>query len=532
MELNLEGLVGITGQPSTDTHNLVMGHDGLYYEPSSIVRMCQLVDNSSGRQIQNLNYVNVIDNALKYWAKGSNEMTSDALWNGAGHKGENDKILSIFNNQYPDENPTLKVPLSSVLPGTLGESDALPSGSDLTLRLLLEPQYNLFMRAVPSQKFSKGTITNSITAYAFNNLNANLTTLQASATGTIQNFKEGDFLAITGIISGGVGPDIFFKQITDLTPDNGSTAGYFEIDSPLSTAQPVTNIFAQVVKKSYVLGCQGVSDTTNTFKLDFPYSIDKSDISVGTVCKVYYNELIGPLQSAQKSAQVKITNLTITAGAITAIQFDASFISPSQGGLTNIYVVPLYTNLTAKWSVVNSHVVVYRHNMKVKTPQKMLISAFESSGVQCTQGLQRFVYNFKIDNNAFNTWVITPSQTNLYPQVQTFDSYLFTVDETPLSSIYINTPESAVHIDNLSKCLQNSPVYKPKNLDRNRDKEIEHDTVILPSLFPGKVRASELKGEPFVQPEGVDRNLRVELTSTAGTPLTTVFMFQEMWKNV
>ena len=536
MELNVNGLVGVTGLPTTDTHNIVLGHDGLFYEPSSIVRMAQLSDNSSGRQIQNLNYVNIIDNALKYYAKGSNEMVSDAIYSGAGHKGTDGSIVSIFRNDYPDANPVLKVPLSSVLCGSLGQSDAFPQGGDLTLRLLLEPQYDLFMRAVPSGKYSEPTITEGTTAYAFNNVNATLTTLQASALGTMVNIADDDFVMVSGNIGGGGGSDVFFRQVTSVVPDAGPTAGNFTIDSALSASQAVSNVKVVVVNKDYVLGCQGITDTTATLTLDTPYPVAGSDLSKGTVCNVFYNEqtvnvstglnVIGP----QKSVKLTVTDLSIPTDAITAVTFNSSIVSPASGGVRNIYIVPLYTNSAAKWSVVNSNVILYRHNMSVKTPQKMLLSAFESSGVQCPEGLKRFIYNFKIDNNCYNAFVLTPNQTNLYPQIQNFDSYLMTVDETPLTSIYIDAPSSAVHIDNLSKVLQNSLTYQPKNLSQNRDREIESD--VLPSIFPAKICSSMFKGEPMLQPEGVDRNLRVELVADAGTILTTVFMFQEKYVQV
>jgi hypothetical protein len=536
MELNVNGLVGVTGLPTTDTHNLVFGRDGLFYEPSAIVRMAQLVDNSSGRQIQNLNYVNIIDNALKYYAKGSNEMVSDAIYSGAGHKGTDGSIVSIFSNDYPDANPTLKVPLSSVLCGSLGQSDAFPQGGDLTLRLLLEPQYDLFMRAVPSRLYSEPTIEEGITAYAFNNLNATLTTLQASELGTMVNIADDDFVMISGNIGGGGGSDVFFRQVTSVVADAGPTAGNFTIDSALSASQAVSNIGVTIVNKNYVLGCVGITNTTATLTLDTPYAVEGSDLSIGTVCNVFYNEQtvnvstglneIGPQQSVKRT----VTGLTIPTDAITAVTLDLPIVSPASGGVRNIYIVPLYTNSAAKWSVVNSNVILYRHNMSVKAPQKMLLSAFESSGVQCPQGLKRFVYNFKVDNNCYNSYVLTPNQTNLYPQIQNFDSYLFTVDETPLSSIYIDAPASAVHIDNLSKVLQNSSTYQPKNLSQNRDKEIESD--VLPSIFPAKICSSMMKGEPMLQAEGVDRNLRVELVADAGTLLTTVFMFQEKWVQV
>ncbi|KAF2379146.1 hypothetical protein BSN82_17295, partial [Acinetobacter baylyi] len=104
----------------------------------------------------------------KYWSKGANEVVSDAIYSGAGQKATDGDIYSVFSNEYPDANPTLKVPLSSLLCGSLGESDAFPQGGDLNLRLLLEPQYDLFMRAVPSQKYSEATVTASETSYPFN----------------------------------------------------------------------------------------------------------------------------------------------------------------------------------------------------------------------------------------------------------------------------------------------------------------------------------------------------------------------------
>jgi hypothetical protein len=349
------------------------------------------------------------------------------------------------------------------------------------------------------------------------------------------NIADDDFVMISGNIGGGGGSDVFFRQVTSVVADAGSTAGNFTIDSALSSSQAVSNVKVTIVNKDYVLGCQGITNSTATLTLDTPYSIVDSDLRVGTVCTVFYNEqtvsvsglnVIGPQQSVKRT----VSSLAIATNAITSVTFDSQIVSPASGGVRNIYIVPLYTNSAAKWSVVNSHVILYRHNMSVKAPQKMLLSAFESSGVQCPASLKRFIYNFKIDNNCYNAYVMTVNQTNLYPQVQNFDSYLMTVDETPLTSIYVDAPSSAVHIDNLSKVLQNSPIYPPKNLSQRRDDEIEQD--VLPSLFPAKICSSMVKGEPMLQPEGVDRNLRVELVADAGTLLTTVFMFQEKWVQV
>jgi len=525
LELQLSNLTGITGAPSTDAYNVVTGRDGVFYEPSCFVRQCRLADTSTGKVMQDLNYVNTIDCNLKYFNKGCNEMVQDAIFSGAGHRGPDGVIYSSFNNSYPDENPVVKVPLSSVLVGSLGQSEAVPQHGAMELRWLCEPQQSLFMRAVPDGKYNEPV---AYGPYSFANINQNIDVATPLALGTIENFAQADTVLIQGTLNGV--SKSFVRTITAIVDDGITAIGNMTLSSSIDATYPLTGVTIEKETVDSPLACVPLAATGATLTLATPYPVLKSDISVGTVVDVHYTTLINGVLSTSETVDrrtIASNGINITGTNVVSVVLDAALTVPASSSLINMYIVPLYTNLAADWSIVNSHVVLYRHNMKGKPSQKMLLSNFENQGVQCIAGLGRFIYNFKIDNNAHNVYVLTPTADNLYSQVQTFDTYLMTVDETPLTSIYVDTPDSAVHIDNMNKTLQNSPTYKPKNLSKQRDSEIAQD--VEPVLFPAKIKFAMVAGMPLLEPEGKDKNLRVELTSNTSTQAMTVFMFAEKW---
>jgi hypothetical protein len=141
------------------------------------------------------------------------------------------------------------------------------------------------------------------------------------------------------------------------------------------------------------------------------------------------------------------------------------------------------------------------------------------------------MYNYKVRPNTFNAWAIQPTNTNLYGVRQGIAQYLFSLDERPLTSVYIDTnPLSAVHQDNVMRCGSNSPVYKIKNLRGNRDTDI--NSVIEPIMFPAKLFSAMVNGEDNVQPEGMDKNLRIELVPTTVTEACNVFLFMEKHQEI
>lgn len=513
------------GLTTDDKYNVVLGHDGLMYPPSCLFRSSKLTKTQTGEVVQDLTYVNVLDANMRHYSVGCNQVPADAIFSGAGHVTPENTVLSVFNNTYTDQNPTLKVPLESLYPGSLGQSPLVPMGSgDVEMRFLMEPQYPVLMRAVPSGVYDQGTTVYSI-PYAFNNVNLNTTTLSASALGTIANFATGNPVIIKGTVGGGGGVQYWVRTVGTVTPDAPPNQGSFTITTALSTTQAVSQVTVQkILPTTYILGCNNVLATTNSLTLNTSYPANqdlRGTTGEKTKVKVYYD--VVSVSGAIESKVLETSIASTTGSNIVSVTLADNITLTSQTAF-NIWIEPLYTNIDAvDWSVKSAHLVLYRRNMKVKD-QKIILQNFESVNVQCVGGLNRFMYNYKVRTNTYNVWAIQPTATNLYGVVQDIKQYLFSLDERPLTSIYIDT-DSAVHQDNIMRCGSNSPTYKIKNLRGNRDTQI--NSVIQPIMFPAKLFNAMVNGEDNVQPEGQDRNLRIELVPNTTTQPCNVFLFME-----
>lgn len=515
---------------TSDNYNVVLGNSGLMYPSSCLFRSAKLTKTNTGEVVQDLNYVNVLDANLRHYSVGVNQVSADAIYSGAGHVTPQGEVVSVFNNSYSDQNPVLRVPLESLYPGSLGQSPVVPMGSgDVEFRFLLEPQYPVLMRAVPTGVYDQGTADLSA-PYAFDNVNSSGTTLFATDLGTMANFVSNDFVIIKGTIGGGGGPDYWVRQVGTVTPDTPPSEGSFTFTPALSTTQAVSGITVQkITSNTYVLGARAIETTTNILTLNTSYSATK-DLRVGTNVKVHY-DIVTASGGDIVPAVLDTTIATVSGSPITSVTLAANLTLTSNQVAYNIWIEPLFTNLDSNnWSVVSAHLVLYRRNLKVKA-QKMLVQNFESVNVQCVGGLNRFMYNYKVRPNTFNAWAIQPTNTNLYGVRQGISQYLFSLDERPLTSIYIDTnPLSSVHQDNIMRCGANSPVYKIKNLRGNRDTDI--NSVIEPIMFPAKLFSAMINGEDNVQPEGMDHNLRIELVPTSVTEPCNVFLFMEKHQEI
>lgn len=514
---------------TSDNYNVVLGHDGLMYPPSCLFRSAKLTKTQTGQVVQDLNYVNVLDANMRHYAVGCNQVPADAIFSGAGHVTPQGTVVSVFSNNYSDENPTLKVPLESVYPGSLGQSPVVPLGSgDVEFRFLMEPQYPVLMRAVPSGVYDQGNVSLD-TEYAFEDLTIGSTTLTAGAMGTIANFHTGDVVIIDAIINGA--HDLFIRTVGTVTQDVApSTKGSFTFTPALSTSQAASQITVTHFTNTYPLGCNPVEATGNALNLITPSAT--KDLYQGTTVNVHYTKVTaGPITDTLEASVLKTTIASITPSGsnIASVTLGDNITLGTNQIAIDVWIEPLYTNLdNNNWSVVSAHLVLYRRNLKVKE-QKMLVQNFESVNVQCVQGLNRFMYSYKVRPNTFNAWAIQPSNTNLYSQLHDIKQYLFSLDEVPITSVYIDT-NSAVHQDNVMRCGANSPVYKIKNLRGNRDTEI--NSVIQPIMFPAKLFNAVVNGEDNVQPEGQDRNLRIELVPNTTTEACNVFLFMEKHQEI
>jgi hypothetical protein len=521
------------GAAVTDLSNISLGHDGIQYNSSALFRSSKLSESRTGKVIQDLLYVNMLSNNLEYWTKGENRVVSDALFSGQCAPGQNDSLLSVFNNNYSDPSPVVRTPLSILLPGSIGSSDMFPQEKDLEFRYLLEPQFNVLQRTIPNNIYGQGTITPK-GPFAFLDVSANVRIATAPALGVVTptNFPVPNTSCVVGCVIDG-SPAYMNRDIV-VTYDVGVTVGYVEFASALSATEDATTVTVGPFQNTNLLAC-GDSDPGATVLSFLPSTLvlaTTGHLRVGTTINVTY-QTVDPLTGDIASYTVlnTITNVATNLGNYSSVTLANPMPNVS---CFNIFVVPLYTNLdNYNWSVTNAHLVLYRRMLSVKAPERMLVSNFESVNVGMVGGLNRFMYSIKAHANTYNLYVMTPNQTNLISQLEGLQTYLVSVDDKPLTTIYLDANNTAPHLDNMYRTLSNSEVYKPVNLSLYRDQDIEK--IINPTFFPAKLVASSMKGETNIQDFNLpDKNVKVELVAASGstTPQKMVYMFLEKFDQV
>ena len=416
-----------SGDPlqTADWRNVVLGHDGLYYNSSALFRSSKLSESRSGKVMQDLVYVNMLSNNMEYFTKGANRVVSDSLYSGQG-AASTTGIVSVFNNNYSDPTPVIRCPLSLLYPGSLGNADMLPQTADLEYRYLLEPQYNVFMKAVKSGVYSQGAVT-TVSNLGFQNVNANILIATASALGTVTagNFPANTFTVLISCLLDGI--QTYLVRNVVVNYDAGATVGYLELDLALSTTYNALNVLVTAFNNTNALSCFSVQPNVSNlvFQPNTTQTSKNLDLYVGTSVKVHYST-VNPTTGALTAKELITT--------VTAVDDDggdsyvnitlADVLSTTQQSIS-VFVEPLFTNLDSyEWSVLNAHLVIYRRMMDIKAPQEMLVSNFESVNVGMVGGLNRFMYSIKAHENTYNMYVMTPSQTNLYSQLEGLQTYL------------------------------------------------------------------------------------------------------------
>jgi hypothetical protein len=519
-------------------HNLVLGQDGLYYPSTCFFRDSKMKENASGKSLYDLLYVNVLDANLEYLSHGSNKILSESIYSGAGKSFEGtNELQSVFNNQYPDQNPTLKVPLSSLYPGGLGSSDNFIQSDTMEARFLLEPSLKLFQRAVKTGIYSNLDIEYG-SEVVFNNLPTNSNTLRPPAIGIVGNYAADDIVYVTGNVGTAEGP-LFgdYYIITAVVPDAGATVGYLTTDNDITGGQILVGV--KVSKVTFgatgtTIRMDNLAITSNN--LEFTNVQEQKDIHIGTTINVQYTKFNSvTLAKGELNFIATITNITYDpSGFPVSLVMDIPITLGTNDAALFISIVPLYTNITSDWSLLNAHMVIYRDPVKAtKPPSKLILNNFSSVNAQMVSGLNKFVYTAKAPVNTYNTYVMTPNATNLYSFADTLRNYLISVDNVPLTTIYIDSQGSAVHFDNLNRVLSNSINFQPKNLRLYRDREII--STEFPTMFPGKLYHSELKGEPNLHDFSMpDKDLKIDIETEDGTVTAAkaVYIFMEKWAEV
>jgi hypothetical protein len=516
--------------------NVCLGQDGFQYEPSCFFRSVKLEDAGRGVVTQT-NYINVLNENLKYISCSENDKLSESIYNGGAHNNPNSsgitahELVSVFNNAYPDSPyPVIRCPVSSLIKGELGESLYQQKG-DLTLRTNLEPSYPLFQRAVEAFVYDGTVETNGI-FYDIQNTVASAPALLTGATAIPSDLVENDYALITGLI----GSDLLssVRKITNIGASGVNFA--ITLDQVIeASSDPLTEVEIVHIRDTHEIRCNDLtqSQATLTISAATPYSKTK-DIYYSptekTKVKVNYMVYSELSQSIiMESVLRTVVDGSVSGDNLATIVLDQQLVLPAGGQkLIFISVEPIFTNLVRDYQIQNAHLVLYRRNQKVKEGKQMVVSSFYSNAVQCVAQLDRFVHSVPaLSNNCFNAYVLTPTATNMISQRQNFTQYLLSVDELQLTQIYLELT-SVLHKENVLRTFSNSPTEKPMNLKTNRDRYIAKSGEITQDLVVGKIYSSMLNGDMNIQPMGNSRTLKIDMEATS-TLATNVLIFTEQY---
>jgi transcriptional regulator of met regulon len=512
-----------------DKRNVILGDSGFQYEPSCFFRSIKMEDSGRGVVCQT-NYVNVLNENLKYISCSENDKLSESIYNGSAHNNPNasgitaHQLVSVFSNEYPDTPyPVIRCPLSSLIKGELGEAMYQQRG-DLNLRTNLEPSYQLFQRAVEAFVYTGDVETTGI---PYSLADASGITSIFTTTGS-----AADLLAQNYAIVSASDPTLTrLRKVTNISaPVSGVTTITLDQTVALATGRTITN-----VSDSHEIICNDETASTAILTLKTAYSPSK-DIRALTTEKtrVKVNYMVYNASSSEvvMESVLRTVNAVDVNGDddIVEITLDQQLVLPAGGEkLIFISVEPLFTNLVRDYQIQNAHLVLYRRNQKVKEGKQMVVSQFSSNAVACVASLDRFVHSVPaLSNNCFNAYVLTPSATNMISQRQNFTQYLLSIDELQLTQVYLPLSGSALHKENVLRTFSNSPTEKPMNLKTNRDRYIAKSGEITQDLVVGKIYSSMLGGEMNIQPVGNSRTLKIDMEATS-TLATNVLIFTEQY---
>ena len=512
-----------------DKRNVILGDSGFQYEPSCFFRSIKMEDSGRGVVCQT-NYVNVLNENLKYISCSENDKLSESIYNGSAHNNPNasgitaHQLVSVFSNEYPDTPyPVIRCPLSSLIKGELGEAMYQQRG-DLNLRTNLEPSYQLFQRAVEAFVYTGDVETTGI---PYSLADASGITSIFTTTGS-----AADLLAQNYAIVSASDPTLTrLRKVTNISaPVSGVTTITLDQTVALATGRTITN-----VSDSHEIICNDETASTAVLTLKTAYSPSK-DIRALTTEKtrVKVNYMVYNASSSEvvMESVLRTVNAVDVNGDddIVEITLDQQLVLPAGGEkLIFISVEPLFTNLVRDYQIQNAHLVLYRRNQKVKEGKQMVVSQFSSNAVACVASLDRFVHSVPaLSNNCFNAYVLTPSATNMISQRQNFTQYLLSIDELQLTQVYLPLSGSALHKENVLRTFSNSPTEKPMNLKTNRDRYIAKSGEITQDLVVGKIYSSMLGGEMNIQPVGNSRTLKIDMEATS-TLATNVLIFTEQY---
>jgi hypothetical protein len=540
LEIALKGLA-----TPADYHNITLGQDGFQYGAggSCLFRNCQIRQSGTANVLSEVNFCNIISENLNYVNQGHNKRKALSIYNGSGYVQANDAaiggVVSIFNNEYSDSTAVLKVSLGDLFLGTLGNSDAVPSMGDLSMRFLLENIYKCFQRSVPTGVYSVGGEDFSGFVPSANVL-ANISVITATAPATFAGYAVGDTVYVFCQLN--AVPTVLIRTVAAVDPAFLSIT----VNAPLDALVLATNV--QPNKLSFdtrktELNPINANTATLTFSPQSTYGVKvdiyspTANINKGTVCNVKYRTINASGTIDQTVRTVLTTVLSKTTRGLNnqlldTLTFDKTFDIPAGSASFDLHIEPLFTNMLTDYSISGAHLVIYRRVIPFANPKSMLLTQYKSQQISMQEGLGKFQYTFQVDNNAYNAYFLTPSETNMISvSHQKLGQYQYFLNNNALTTIPMPL-DTSFHNDNLSRVFLNSETYKPVNIAPYRDTEII--TNIRPICIPAKLfNRIDTKGDPNVQAEGM-KALRVEVDALTGltTPGINTYLVLECYTDV
>jgi hypothetical protein len=416
------------------------------------------------------------------------------------------------------------------------------ASEDLRFQFLLEPQYNIFQRAVKANVYNQFTAqTAPIVSVPVNAVanNGNATQFTCTNAGDVVKIAVGTIVNVTYTLNTVVATAT--RKITAFTPDQAgppAVNGTFTLDQSITgvATDDLTAItFNTVSTDVYTLNCNQITAQTDTLTLVTP-AAQNLDLYIGTTCKITYKTYVPGTVSNFQYVVREVIDFTVVNNLITQVKFKTAFNTTNETW-TQMHIEPLYTNLQNNWSVTDAHLVVYRRAGGEKPSKMMALQTFQSVNYAILGQLDKSFYTIKSPINTYNAYALLPTNDNMISVCEdvnengSISQYRVYVDELPLTSIYIPI-NSALHEDNLMRVLDNSSEYKPMNLRQDRDNTVV--TQKKPDVVVAKLFNSVLGNKVNLQnPQMDDRNLKLELTGgPTGTPQKNVYCFMEMFKFV
>lgn len=500
----------------TDTmsNQISFGQDNLPMDATCMFKRVKLRSSKKGDLEEILN-VHILRENLNYWQKGENQDKSRSLFgytDEISNSGGNRHYESFFSDQPKNAYVWLKDILGI---GSLSNLDS-DSVGELTLEIEFENSMSLFQQrvlglydlSVQGQIEECADVAHNVAIIVPNDLQI-LTKLAVGMIVNIGAFINGALVSLERYITAiQAGVNFTVNAVLDAAEDATEVTVSWQDTSKCYICAPVAGAIGQVT----------INNLSKAYQ----------DLQVGTKCTLQYATIIvatGALVHVAQQVPCTITALNLATGQVTLSNQVggnvAAVAAPAAGNTyTAVSFAPLGASLpNAVWNITKAECILYK---LVGAPKSSSTTVFTTWSWEARQALAnlRFEDTFRLENNVYNAYCLTPLPNKLYSCTDGMSAYRFYVDDQSITDRDISV-DSSLHIDNLLTVLSNSQ-DSVKNLSKSKT-DIDGSPYI-PFMAPCKVYQRSVMGQPnYMGSQGLPRQLRVVLDNQNNQKLVYVF---------